>query len=151
MNDWKVRQHVYHQLFNDIGFGDDLKNETIEYNSDTKTIIEKALEYPKVQSEVLFYPGKSYSIAVIYALLLNKYFEEDVYQSLNDPELLYGNDPHFVTYDKDPSTYDSILNDFPVHFIADPSLGCDNFQLTHEYFHKEFLLHDETKIYAPVK
>ena len=37
-------------------------------------------------------------------------------QLINDPDLLAGNDPYFVTYKEDPDTYDYILKNvsFPI-------------------------------------
>ena len=148
MTDWKVRQQIYHQVFSSSGFDDDLENEVIEFDDDSNVIIQKALEYPVKQTATLYYPGKSYSIAIIYALLLKRHFGVDIYRSLKDPELLFGNDPYFVTYDQDEETYDAILKSFPVHYLEEPCLGCENFQLTHDYFLKEFLLHEETRKYV---
>ena len=55
------------------------------------------------------YPSKSYMVAICYARWLSEEFGNNPIDYLNDIDLLFGNDPYFVTYDEDTITYDQIL------------------------------------------
>lgn len=149
MKEWQIRHKIFHQVLSHMDMGDDLSKETIIEEKDQESIIRRAIDYPSKQTKELYYPGKSYAVAIIFAKLLEKYFQEDFYESLNNSELLYQNDPYFIPYSDDQETYDQILAAFPFHLIENPALGCENFQKTCEYFLKEFLLHEQTKIYLP--
>lgn len=149
MNEWKLRQHIFHKVFTPEEMGDDLKKEVVIENWQPEKIVEDALRYLTKQSQELYYPGKSYAVAIVYALLLEKEFGPNHIESLNDPDLLFGNDPYFVPYSKSPDIYQNILDSFPRELIDNPYNGSENFQKTHEYFYLEFLLHEKTSIYAP--
>lgn len=149
MKEWQIRHKIFHQVLSHLDMGDDLSKETIIEEHDQQSIIKRATEYPRIQTKELYYPGKSYAVAIIFAKLLEIHFGEDFFESLSHEQLLYENDPYFCTYPEDKETYDQIINNFPFEFITKPSLGSKNFQKTCEYFMKEFLLHDETKIYLP--
>ena len=41
---------------------------------------------------------------------LGMIFKEPFYNALNDEDLLFNNDPHFVPYWQDEETYDAILD-----------------------------------------
>ena len=145
MKEWKLRSKIYHTLF--TKYDDDLSKEVIVHQYDKQEIIDKAILYPTVQTKELYYPAKSYAVAITWALLLEKEFGEDIYESLNDKDLLYENDPYFVTYDNDSETYDSIIEKFPMEVVYDITSGCKNFINTKNYFYKEMLLHETTKEY----
>lgn len=150
MKDWHVRHKIFHQIFKDMDLGDDLSKETIIEEFDQEKIVQRALEYPVKQTTALYYPGKSYAVAITFAKLLEIYFEEDFYISLNDEKLLYENDPFFTPYSQDKETYDLILDNFPLDLINTNDEKCsENFRKTQEYFLKEFLLHEDTKMYSP--
>lgn len=151
MKDWKTRQMIFHKIYSYEEIGDDLKKEMIQEEWENDKIVQRALEYLQVDSPVLFYPGKSYIIAVTYALLLEKEFGVSVLESLNDPTLLYENDPYFVTFDQNPDVYKKILDLYPRLAVTDPLQFSENFQKTYRYFYLEFLLHEETSIYAPAE
>ena len=65
----------------------------LEEEWESEKIVQRAIEYPTIQSVKLFYPGKSYAVALIFAKLLELHFNEDFYTALDDPMLLLGNDP----------------------------------------------------------
>ena len=58
------------------------------------------------------------------------------YEALNDPNLLFDNDPYFVPHEKDKDTYDTILN--IVGFDFDETLGI--IPDIKKYFIEEFLI-----------
>jgi hypothetical protein len=132
MEDWKARQIVYHQLTQ--CFDDDLKNFDVTISNNT---FEDAVAYFNTRNIGWVYPAKSYMVAICYARWLSEYFGGIPEDYLNDPELLYNNDPYFVEYSRDPETYHRILD----------ALGGWNFSEEHglvpdvkEYFIKEFML-----------
>ena len=150
MKDWHIRHKIFHQIFKDMDLGDDLSKETIIKEYEKDKIIQRALEYPVIQTKELYYPGKSYAVAIIFAKLLEHHFSEDFFECLNDPKLLYENDPYFIPYHEDKNTYDQIINNFPFELILSSKKQCsENLEKTLTYFLKEFLLHEETKMFAP--
>lgn len=106
MKEWKIRQYVYHSTNSD--YTDDLNKVDIIYNEND--IVQDALLHFTQHVENWLYPAKSYFVAICYAYWLSKDYGEDFYEVLNDPELLYNNDPYFKTYSQDPETYDTILD-----------------------------------------
>ena len=91
----------------------------------------------------MYYPGKSYMIAVQYASWIEDNFGGDVYELLDDPELL-PDDPYFKTYSEDPDTYDAIL-DFVDNSLdkLQPNGSLPYLEMTYKYFLQEFMLDDE--------
>lgn len=148
MKDWKIRSKIYHAMT--ATFDDDLSKEEIIENFDKEEIVRRALQYPIKQTKELYYPAKSYAVAVIFAHLLEKEFNEDFYESLSDPNLLFENDPYFKPYeDYHVEIYNRIIDKFPFYLFKDPSLGSENFQKTVSYFYKEMLLHADTQSFLP--
>lgn len=146
MKEWKVRSKIYHAMVTE--YDDDLSKEIVVENYDEDEIIRRALQYPIAQTVELYYPAKSYAVAIIFAYLLEQEFDEDFYESLQDANLLFENDPYFKPYeDYHIEIYNRIIDDFPFYLFKDPTLGSKNFQLTVEYFYKEMLLHADTKQY----
>ena len=76
----------------------------------------------------------SYAVAVLYARWLNQEFGEDFLTALNDPDLLYGNDPYFVPYSQDKETYIKIIAALPNNM--DQGMIPD----IRNYFEREFML-----------
>lgn len=143
MVNWKLRSKIYHMNTPDPG--DSLEQEEIIEEWNEKDIIQKAKEYHEVQTKELYYPAKSYAVAVTYAILLKKYFGGTIYEYLKDEELLAGNDPYFVPYDQSKELYDAIIPEYENLFKENAFSCTENYNLTVEYFHKEFLLHNETR------
>ena len=131
MKDWKIQQTLYHKL--NQHHDDDLSLHNIKINND---IINNAIKYFTTSELGWVYPAKSYVVGICYAKWLNYYFAEDFYESLNDQDLLFGNDPYFVPYEKDKDTYDAILN--IVSFDFDETLGI--IPDIKKYFIEEFLI-----------
>lgn len=147
MKEWKIRQEIYNKLHTE--FEDDIKGKPIVEEFEESSVISRALRYFTVEDENWYYPGKSYSVAIIYALLLEKHFNEEFYSALNDPDLLYGLDPYFKTYQESKNIYDEIISKIPLGLLENVENHSWNMKKTIEYFEKEFLLHEETKIFAP--
>ena len=104
MNDWKIRQEIYHKLNRD--HTDDLNNHQILINNNK---VDNAIKYFNEIDLGWIYPAKSYMVGICYSKWLAEYFGGKPLEYLNDPDLLYGNDPYFLPYNKDQDTYNSIL------------------------------------------
>lgn len=129
MKTWKMCQQIYNSLVQEHTDAEHLHKRV--YSDE---IVEHALDYVRHRHPYGVYPAKSYIIAIIYAHLLKETYQEDFYEVLNDPDLLYGQDTHFVPYSEDPETYDAIIDRLRTmpNWIAG---GWAPF--TVDYFHKE--------------
>lgn len=106
MKEWKIKQEIYHRL--NTEFTDDASNFDIEISED---IIDNAVRYFKTTDIGWIWPAKSYMVGICYAKWLSEIYGGDpIIDYLEDPELLYGNDPYFVSYSTDPATYHKILD-----------------------------------------
>ncbi|MNP65170.1 hypothetical protein D3C76_1607400 [compost metagenome] len=72
-------------------------------------LVENALKYFEKAEFPLIYPAKSYAVAIIYAHKLNEIYNIPIVAVLNDPDLFLGQDPYFVPFSKDPTTYQNIM------------------------------------------
>jgi hypothetical protein len=104
MEDWKIRQELYHRL--NTVHDDDLNDKNIEI---TDNIVTDAVRYFTEKDIGWIYPSKSYMVAICYAKWLSEEFGGNPIDYLNDIDLLFGNDPYFVIYDEDNVTYNQIL------------------------------------------
>ncbi|TFG95661.1 hypothetical protein E4H12_12840 [Candidatus Thorarchaeota archaeon] len=85
-------------------------------------------------------PCKSYAVALVYARLLERYFNEDFITVLSDPELLF-KDKHFVPYSANSALYDQLISMMTYRELWDfESNPISQVQTTVRYFKKEFLL-----------
>jgi hypothetical protein len=105
MEDWKIRQELYHRL--NTVHGDDLNDKDIVI---TDNLVADAVRYFKEDDLGWIYPSKSYMVAICYARWLSEEFSGNPIDYLNDIDLLFGNDPYFLTYDEDDITYNQILS-----------------------------------------
>lgn len=111
IQEWKIKQEIYHRLNKD--YSDDLNKVDIVTSYEYSDIIKHF--YEKVDQWI--YPAKSYFVAVCYASWISEDYGDDLICLLKDPMLLAGNDPYFKTYDQDPHTYDKILNDIKLPLV----------------------------------
>lgn len=103
MQDWKVKQKIYHKLNRE--HDDDLNNVDIEISED---IVNNAIRYFREKDVGWIYPAKSYMVALCYAFWIMEDYDENFYDVLKDPELL-PLDPYFVPYKEDSNTYNQII------------------------------------------
>ena len=129
MKEWKVRQEVYHRLNEE--HGDDLNCVEIEIVDD---VVASAIRYFTETEVGWLYPSKSYVVAILYAKWLHEEFSEDFITALDDPDLLYVNDPYFVTYSQDKENYIKIIAALP------NSMDGGMIPDIRNYFEKEFML-----------
>ena len=127
---WKKRRKLSYLIndFDDTGLPYTIK----EYSSDEELVSEIVNFF--MHGSELIYPAKSYFVAIVYAKLLEKYFEADFYESLSNNELL-PDDSFFVSYNNSRNVYDAVLKRIgnPLDYAAADK--------TKEYFYQEFLVH----------
>lgn len=132
ISEWKIRQEIYHRL--NTEYSDDLNDKDVVL---TDNIVDDAVRYFYERDIGWIYPSKSYMVGICYAKWLSEEFGGDPLDYLNDPDLLYGNDPYFVTYNEDKENYDKILKEIQ-GWNFEPTLGmCLDVK---GYFTEEFQL-----------
>lgn len=131
-NDWKIRQEIFHRLQTE--HDDDLNTKNIIISDNT---VNDAIKYFNERDIGWIYPAKSYMVGLCYARWLAKEFGGRPLEYLEDPDLLYGNDPYFVTYSLDPKTYIQILDQIG-GWDFNESLGM--VPDVRKYFEEEFML-----------
>lgn len=104
MEEWKVRQEIYHRL--KTAHSDDLSDKAVVITND---VVTDAVRYFNERNIGWLYPSKSYMVGICYARWLSEEFGGDPLNYLNDAELLYNNDPYFVIYNDAPQIYTEIL------------------------------------------
>lgn len=106
MEEWKIKQEIYHRLNKE--YDDDLSTKKVEISND---IIGYAVQYFNDTEIGFIYPAKSYMVAICYARWLAEDYGGRPIEYLDDPDLLYNNDPYYVVYSEDSKTYIQILNE----------------------------------------
>jgi len=149
MQEWKLRQKIYHatnsvnDLLDDVEAHEGRRVYERSY-SDPSEQVAAIKRYFTGEVWDLEYPTKSYVVALVYASLLSKHFGEDVISALDDPELLFGNDKWFVTYNKSKAVYDQALIELHevLNLICEGTLDTIPSQIraTVGYFNEEFLI-----------
>ena len=128
----KLRQEYFHRT----GKIEDMKFESSVQDIEGNILADRIVDYMTNSDDRLVYPTKSYAVAIIYAKLIEQHFGIDMMESLDDPELLYNNDKHFVKYSDDKYVYDQVLSRIPHEIRFDlPQLHA-----TKTYFEQEFLI-----------
>ena len=137
LNDHKLRQKIYLAMNpNEVHVG----NKKIIVKDVTQRELTKDLiDYFTIELEDLIYPAKSYAVAIIYGILLNKYFNLDLYTALRDEELFLGTDQYFVPYSRSPKAYDETLAYLKQNNLWDiESIDLSQVKTTIWFFHQEF-------------
>lgn len=136
MEEWQIRQNVFHRL--NPEHTDDLKHFTITISED---IVGDAVRYFTTRDIGWVYPSKSYMVGICYARWLSETFGGDPLSYLNvtNPDILFDNDPYYVPYSVDTHTYDAIIEaiggwafDQTVGLVPD----------VRQYFEEEFMIND---------
>jgi len=131
MQDWKIKQELYHRL-NQI-HSDDLNDKDIVISDD---IVNNAIRYFKETNIGWIYPAKSYMVGICYARWLSETYGGHPLDYLEDENLLYGNDPYFVQYSTDPASYHKILNSIGGWEFDESGMVPD----VKEYYKAEFMI-----------
>lgn len=133
MKDFKARQKVYNLIEKP---GDSIEELGYVEKNDVTDIIKYATCYLTSETQSLEFPGKSYAVAILYALLIEKYFAVPFFESLDDPDLFVGTDRYFVPYSQSKEIYDQILSRTGLDLSMFENLP--QVQKTIDYFLKEF-------------
>lgn len=131
VSDWKIRQEIYHRI--NTTHDDDLNTKDVVLTED---VVGSAIDYFTRRDLGWIYPSKSYMVGICYARFLSEHFGGRPLEYLEDPELLYGNDPYFVEYSRDPHTYHQILNVVGWDFDVTRGMVLD----VYGYFKEEFMI-----------
>lgn len=126
-------------VYNKLHPHEDYTHGEVVMVEDPDKIIELGIKYFSEDLEKLYYPAKSFSVAIIYAYLIQKHFGEDFYASLNDPDLLCGNDQYFLPYDSAPHVYNAIISALEINsseFTLNVSI--EQVSKTVNFFYAEF-------------
>lgn len=105
--EWKEWQKLYNSMVTEHSDAAFLHKR--EICNDREKFVENALFYIEQKADYGIYPAKSYVVAIIFATMINKVYGDDFYETLDDPDLLYGQDDFFVPYRQDPEMYDRII------------------------------------------
>ena len=108
-------------------------NKDIVYRK--KTTHHELIDYIQSNPE-LIQPLKSYAVAIIYSLLIEKYFNISFYDSINNDMLLFNNDKFFTPYYKNKKLYKKTIDYLGKKSIL--SLQSNTVKSISEYFFKEF-------------
>ncbi len=132
--EWKIHQELYHRLtpeHMDVIPEDDIGE------MDRDEMMRTALAMANGKEHRSLWPAKSYLVAFLYATWLEDAYGGSWKEYLDDTELLYGNDPYFVSYSEDTNFYD-FMN---VHCVTtyDSPVNKD----IRKYFELEMLGEDE--------
>lgn len=112
---------------------DDIDLDYKEEYIDDEHLVGIIVEFFKTESR-LIYPAKSYFVAIVYAKMLERYFDIPFYKALNTEDLLI-DDRYFKRYEDNPYIYDEVLKIIPGNFLELPST-----EKTRKYFIQEFLI-----------
>lgn len=137
MKDYKIIQYQNLKLKD---YNDDLSVLTfkvIEMND--SELISEITSYFFTDKEILVFPAKSYAVAIIYSLLIEKYFSTPFYDSLSDENLFWNSDKYFVSYQHAKHIYDKVLITLKKdrHFDVE-NIPLENVKKTIEFFKQEF-------------
>ena len=134
MLDWKLRQEIYHRL--NTEHNDDLNTKDVELTDD---VAKWAIAYFNERDIGWIYPSKSYMVGICYARWLATHFGGTPIEYLNDPDLLFGNDPFFEIYSDSEQIYCDILNTIGGwEFDENAGMVPD----VRQYFNDEFMIDD---------
>ena len=140
MTEWKARQNAYHVMTANDDRPDDLNKHEIMEIQRWELGHDVVYHFQELPPEFR-YPSKSYVVAIVYARLLEEFFGGDKMEYLNDPDLLFGSDPHYKTYAEDPELYDRVLDTITWKF--DLNQGTPAHVVP--YFMEEFMITESEK------
>ena len=126
---WKARRKLSYLMHEFDDF--DLPYEIVEESD--KELVSRILRFFYEGSE-LIYPAKSYFVAIVYAKMLEQYFNISFYEALNQDDLLV-DDRFYCPYRFRKEIYDEVLQELPKDFLT-----LESTKKTIVYFKEEFLI-----------
>lgn len=126
---WRARRKLSYLMHEFDDF--DLPYEIVEESD--KELVSRILRFFYEGSE-LIYPAKSYFVAIVYAKMLEQYFNISFYEALNQDDLLV-DDRFYCPYRFRKEIYDEVLQELPKDFLT-----LESTKKTIAYFKEEFLI-----------
>lgn len=126
---WRARRRLSYLMHEFDDF--DLPYEIVEESG--KELVSRILRFFYEGSE-LIYPAKSYFVAIVYAKMLEQYFNISFYEALNQDDLLV-DDRFYCPYRFRKEIYDEVLQELPKDFLT-----LESTKKTIAYFKEEFLI-----------
>ena len=126
---WKTKRKLSYLMHEFDDF--DLPYEIVEESN--KELVSRILRFFYEGSE-LIYPAKSYFVAIVYAKMLEQYFNISFYEALNQDDLLV-DDRFYCPYRFRKEIYDEVLQELPKDFLT-----LESTKKTIAYFKEEFLI-----------
>lgn len=111
----------------------DFDDYNLPYEYNEKEIIKTVISFFLTESK-LIYPAKSYFVAIVYARMMEIYFDIPFYSALNIDDLLI-EDNYFIPYRKAKEIYDAIIKKTGINIEKYSSS-----KKTINYFKEEFLI-----------
>lgn len=112
--------------------------------TDVNKIIQYGIDYFTINMDKnnIVYPAKSYSVAIIYSILIEKYFNVPFFDSINDDFLFVGTDMFFKPYSESKHIYDEIIKNAFDNRLEINALNVNLPQIntTINYFNQEFYI-----------
>lgn len=141
LKDHKLRQEMFHKLELTDDWFTPNSYTVIEY-ADPDRLVDAVVDYFYTDHRFVEFPAKSYAVAIIYAQLLQDYFDLPMMESLADPDLLFGNDKFFVPYNsKSKYIYNEAIEELDRMGAFDPfNEDVQQVKKTIEYFKREFFI-----------
>ncbi len=96
MKDYKINQEIYHKTSEISDYIADISHRVIELRE--SELVDAVVGYFLLEGGDIIFPAKSYSVAIVYAKLLEKYFSEDFMTALSDQDLFMGTDKFFSPF-----------------------------------------------------
>ena len=103
----------------------------------TSKISTKALIDYLGTEPLLIYPVKSYAVAIIYSLLLEKEYKIGFWDSIANPLLLSANDRFFVPYTLNKTLYKQCISYYGKNNIL--TIESNTVKIITSYFYEEFI------------
>lgn len=126
---WRARRKLSYLMHEFDDF--DLPYEIVEESD--KELVSRILRFFYEGSEFI-YPAKSYFVAIVYAKMLEQYFNISFYEALNQDDLLV-DDRFYCPYRFRKEIYDEVLQELPKDFLT-----LESTKKTITYFKEEFLI-----------
>lgn len=109
MKESTYRRTQFYALNPEQDWEDAHDNFEITECSDRESIVESAVRYFTHGDSYRSFPGAARAVAICSAYLVNRFFGESFFDTLDDPNLMNGNDKYFKRYSEDKETYDQII------------------------------------------
>ena len=140
MKDYRKNQLIYQKLTKHQDLIENISYREV-YESDNE-LVERVVKYFTDSEWKNVFPAKSYAVAIIYAFLIEKYFNEKYNEVLKDINLFVGTDKYFEPLsDTNRDVYRLIIK----RLVAGNLLDFEKSKISHvqvscEYFKRECLL-----------